>query len=462
MKYCNLFHRILSIWHPTGTAFILLTGLALVASACSGFQSMASASGASKPKTVPTTASGPTAQPANNPNLPAPAMTKAYIGLFKDNAVAVLDTGTNQVLTKIPVPKGPHGMVVSPDGRVFVSSDGDSLVSVIDTKLDVVIDTINVGNSPHGLAITPDANLVLVADFGTSQVVFIDTNKDMVVGQVAVPNPHNIAISPDGHTAYVASQMQGSTGLAILNIDSRTVTGNVPVDKTPRALNFSPDGKLLYFTLAGVDAVQVLDPATNQIEAQIPVGASPHHPLFTPDGQFALVVSQGPGQLSILDPKTNKVNSVVTVGKMPHWIATNSQGTTAWVTNEASNDVSVVDLATGKVTATIPVGNAPRKIVVLTQPLMAGQSQSSNQPGFMTSINGMAFKDPVITIKAGETITWINQDAIDHTVTSDDGGWDSGNIGSGKSYSITLNQPGQYNYHCSIHPFMKGSIIVTQ
>jgi YVTN family beta-propeller protein len=184
--------------------------------------------------------------------------------------------------------------------------------------------------------------------------------------------------------------------------------------------------------------------------------------LFTPDGQFALVVSQGPGQLSILDPKTNKVNSVVTVGKMPHWIATNSQGTTAWVTNEGSNDVSVVDLATGKVTATIPVGNAPRKIVVLPQSSIKQQNQTASQPGFMTTIHSMAFTDPVITVKAGESITWTNQDSIDHTVTGDDGGWDSGNIGSRKSYSLTLNQPGQYNYHCSIHPFMKGRIIVTQ
>src|SRR6266853_6449592 len=63
----------------------------------------------------------------------APA-AKAYVGLFKDNAVAVLDTVSNQVTKTIPVPPGPHGIVTTPDGRwVYVSSDGASTVSVIDT-----------------------------------------------------------------------------------------------------------------------------------------------------------------------------------------------------------------------------------------------------------------------------------------------------------------------------------------
>jgi len=50
---------------------------------------------------------------------------KACVGLFKDNAVAVLDTSTNRLITTIPIPTGPHGLVMTPDGRtVFASSDG--------------------------------------------------------------------------------------------------------------------------------------------------------------------------------------------------------------------------------------------------------------------------------------------------------------------------------------------------
>ncbi len=288
---------------------------------------------------------------------------KAYIGLFKDNAVAVVDTGTNKLLTTIPVPAGPHGLAVTPDGKtVYVSSDGDSKVSIIDTATDKVTSSIEVGKTPHGLALSQDGKLLLVAGFGTDSVLFVDTATNKVTGTVSVPKPHNLAISPDGKTAYVASQLAGALELAILNLTDKTMTGMVKLDKTPRALNFSHDGKHLYFTLLDVPALQVLDVATNAVTTQIAVGASPHHPFLTEE--YGFVVSQTTNELTIFDPTANTVKGTVTVGKNPHWIATSADGDTVYVTNEASNDVSVVNVDTQKVIATIPVGQAPRKIVI--------------------------------------------------------------------------------------------------
>jgi YVTN family beta-propeller protein len=243
---------------------------------------------------------------------------KAYVGLFKDNAVAVVDTQTNGVLRTIPIPPGPHGLVVTPDGRkVYVSSDGASTVSVIDTATDHVVGSIEVGPTPHGLAIAPDGSKVLVSGFGANQSMTIDTATDRIVGRVPVAQPHNSAISPDGRTAYVGSQQQGATALVILDLVNNVEVGRVPLQKTPRALDISPDGKLLYFTVAGADAVQVLDTATKRVVGEIPVGASPHYPLFTPNGKSSLVVSQGPGNLEILDPSSSTRSASVTVGKLP-------------------------------------------------------------------------------------------------------------------------------------------------
>jgi YVTN family beta-propeller protein len=235
--------------------------------------------------TAASSASAPTTQAAI-------AMPKAYIGLFKDNAVAVFDTMANKVVRTIPIPTGPHGLVLTPDGKtVYASSDGATVVSIIDTATDKVTGSIEVGQAPHGLAITPDGKTVLVAGFGTNQVMVVDVATNTVVGQVPVPQPHNIAITPDGKTAYVAAQQQGATALAILSIAERKQTGSVPLDKTPRALNFDKAGTQLYFTLAGADAVQILDVATNKVTGQIAVGASPHHPLVTATGEYAMVVS---------------------------------------------------------------------------------------------------------------------------------------------------------------------------
>ena len=297
---------------------------------------------------------------------------KAYVGLFKDDAVAVVDVTQNRLLKTVPVPKGPHGLVVTPDGRkAYVSSDGASTVSVIDTGADRVVASIEVGANPHGLAVSGDGGRVLVMGWGSNRAVVVDTATDRVIGEVPVAQPHNGTLSHDGRTAWVASQQQSATALVRLDLTTWKETGRVPLDKTPRGLELSPDGKRVFFTLAGVNAIQVLDTATSQIVAQIAVGASPHFAPFTPDGRWALAVVQGPGELSILDTASNTVAGTLAVGKAPHWAASSSDSRTAYVTNEVSNDVSVVDLASRKVTATIAVGNAPRKIAVQAAPGVA-------------------------------------------------------------------------------------------
>jgi YVTN family beta-propeller protein len=391
---------------------------------------------------------------AQDAGMPAP---KAYIGLFKDNAVAVLDTSSNKVMKTIAIPTGPHGLVVTPDGRwVYASSDGAATVSVIDTRTDEVRTSIDVGPTPHGLAITPDGSRVLVAGFGTDQVEAIDTSTNQIAWAVSVPQPHNIAISPDGTTAYAASQLKGAEALAIIDLGTGTQSGSMPVDHTPRALNISPDGADIAYTLAGVDALQVADLTAQQLETQIPTGASPHHPLFTPDGKLGLVVAQGPGTLDLFDPATYTATGSIKVGTMPHWIGVTADSRWAYVTNESSNDVSVVDLAEHKVTATVPVGNAPRKIVLQPGPVAAAPAAAAAR----VDIGKFAFAPATMTVKAGQAITFTNSDPVAHTSTSATGAWDSGDIAPGGSFTTTISQPGTYAYSCSIHPFMQATIVV--
>lgn len=75
------------------------------------------------------------------------------------------------------------------------------------------------------------------------------------------------------------------------------------------------------------------------------------------------------------------------------------------------------------------------------------------------------FQPSEITVAAGTTVTWTNEDPAAHTVTSGTRDnptdlFDSGNVGSGQSFSFTFDTPGTYNYFCRIHPGMKGTVIV--
>ena len=82
-------------------------------------------------------------------------------------------------------------------------------------------------------------------------------------------------------------------------------------------------------------------------------------------------------------------------------------------------------------------------------------------PGAADPNNDEAFVPPEISVSSeGNIVSWTNDDSIEHTVTSDDGSFDSGPISPGDTFDNTFDSPGEFGYHCSIHPFMTGVIIV--
>ena len=78
-------------------------------------------------------------------------------------------------------------------------------------------------------------------------------------------------------------------------------------------------------------------------------------------------------------------------------------------------------------------------------------------------IQSFAFSPNSVTVAAGTEVKWTNEDAPGHTVLSDDGTTiKSPTLNKGESFSMVFNTPGTYSYYCSIHPSMKGTIVVTQ
>jgi plastocyanin len=82
-------------------------------------------------------------------------------------------------------------------------------------------------------------------------------------------------------------------------------------------------------------------------------------------------------------------------------------------------------------------------------------------PGASDPNNAEAFVPPQISVSSeGNIVSWTNEDSTEHTVTADDGSFDSGPISPGDTFENTLDSPGDFGYHCAIHPFMTGVVIV--
>jgi plastocyanin len=90
-----------------------------------------------------------------------------------------------------------------------------------------------------------------------------------------------------------------------------------------------------------------------------------------------------------------------------------------------------------------------------------GTTTSSSGNTYGINIMNYAFVPSTLNINAGDTVVWINKDSVSHTIVSDSGSeLSSVSIGNGKSYTHTFNNEGTFNYHCSIHPNMKGMVVV--
>src|SRR5687768_13729114 len=89
-----------------------------------------------------------------------------------------------------------------------------------------------------------------------------------------------------------------------------------------------------------------------------------------------------------------------------------------------------------------------------------GLERAQAQDSASVDIADFTFGPNSVTITAGGTVTWTNNDSAPHTATGDGGSFDTGTIDSGQSASITFDTPGTYSYICSIHPNMTGTVVV--
>jgi plastocyanin len=80
--------------------------------------------------------------------------------------------------------------------------------------------------------------------------------------------------------------------------------------------------------------------------------------------------------------------------------------------------------------------------------------------GTNTSSVGFSLDTVKLVLGVNNSVIWTNRDNSPHTVTANDGSFESGNMAPGQTYTFTFTTPGVYTYHCTYHPWMTGTVIV--
>ncbi len=193
----------------------------------------------------------------------------------------------------------PAGMAVSNDGRfLYVAENVADDVAVIDTASSAVVSRIKTDHYPYAVAVAPDDDL-FVSAWGANTVSAIRGGSE-VTRIDAGRHPSALRLNRDGSRLYVA--LASVDQVAIIDTKSlkkigaldESATGAVHEGTTPNALALSPDGKRFYVAEADNDAVAVFDVASHKRLGRIPVGWYPSDVIVTKD-RLLVLNSKGRG-----------------------------------------------------------------------------------------------------------------------------------------------------------------------
>lgn len=108
-----------------------------------------------------------------------------------------------------------------------------------------------------------------------------------------------------------------------------------------------------------------------------------------------------------------------------------------------------------------PAANAGTAAAAMAAPAAATQAAAPADSAAVR-VSQMRFGPSRVVVAKGATVTWSFEDGMPHTVTAVDGSFDSGRLSAGGQFSHTFDQPGTFAYYCTLHPSMRGEVVVVE
>ncbi len=252
---------------------------------------------------------------------------------------------------------------------IFVPNRASADVAVIDSRTDSLVTRIQVGNVPHQVVIADRVGKMVASNTDDNTVSIVDLAAPERAKTLMLDvEPEHMELGPDGITLAVGNIGAGTVSLLSLHTDREIARIDGLFE--PHNLTFSPDGSLLYVANLGADHISVIDVAEAALISEIPVvGSTPVaaagegaeeeyqgiiNVTRTPDGRFGFAAHGEGNSLAVVDLRSFGKVKNIDLGELPWRAFSTADGRYMLVPNNGDETVSVISTSRLEVVATLP------------------------------------------------------------------------------------------------------------
>lgn len=292
----------------------------------------------------------------------APVQAEVAVVLnSNDDDISLIDTATYREIRRVPIGKGPHHLIPTPDNRHLIvgNTNSNDLVYLNPVTGEILKRVPRIAD-PYQLGFSPDGKWFVAVGNRLDRVDVYRHENDTLTLARAIPlpkTPSHVVFARDSGAAYIT--LQESNQVAAIDLATQTVRWLAATGKQPAGIWATPDGKHLLVGITGEDHVEVLSAADGKSLQKLKTGAGAHNFLPVGDGKQVFLSNRVANTISIIDMPALKVVETFPVPNGPDDMELRKDGTELWVTTRWINRVSVIDMKTKQVKRSIRVGRSP-------------------------------------------------------------------------------------------------------
>lgn len=266
------------------------------------------------------------------------------------------------------------GLVVTANG------DGHS-ISVVDAARWKVRKTLHLSVAPHNVQASADRRFLYVTANGAMSgmnmemmepgYVLAFDMRHLDAGPVFSLNVgmHAAHVIVDGAGRFAYVTVAGENAVKVIDLRSKAIAATIPVGKMPHGLRMSADGKRVYVSDMDDNAVSFIDVAQRKEIARVPAGKTPTQVAVAPDGGAVYATLAGDNAVAVVDVASEKTVATIPVGPNPAQLYISPDGKRLYVANQGTktapgHTVSVIDTASRTVASTVEVPGGAHGVVV--------------------------------------------------------------------------------------------------